>query len=195
MTTHVRAASEDLVDLGQALRKKDLNTASFLLDSGEKGKAPSSLRQASRKALLLADGFLISANSGSLGREITVATLCTTSTSFIATQTRRSWAWGAELHASQQGEFRSADERRLGGERRSCGARLGADSRKRTPSSSARERGDRAQGGGEVRGGAGMRSLGETRSLAWRARLLPFRSLPLFVERRRALDLLAAVRH
>ena len=57
----VRAASEDLVDLGQALRKKDLNTASFLLDSGEKGKAPSSLRQASRKALLLADGLLISA--------------------------------------------------------------------------------------------------------------------------------------
>ena len=70
---NVRAASEDLVDLGQALRKKDLNTASFLLDSGEKGKAPSSLRQASRKALLLADGLLISANSGSLGREILVA--------------------------------------------------------------------------------------------------------------------------
>ena len=69
----MRAASEDLVDLGQALRKKDLNTASFLLDSGEKGKAPSSLRQASRKALLLADGLLISANSGSLGREILVA--------------------------------------------------------------------------------------------------------------------------
>ena len=69
----VRAASEDLVDLGQACRKKDLNTASFLLDSGEKGKAPSSLRQASRKALLLADGLLISANSGSLGREILVA--------------------------------------------------------------------------------------------------------------------------
>ena len=69
----VRAASEDLVDLGQALRKKDLNTASFLLDSGEKGKAPSSLRQASRKALLLADGLLISANSGSLGREVLVA--------------------------------------------------------------------------------------------------------------------------
>ena len=69
----VRAASEDLADLGQALRKKDLNTASFLLDGGEKGKAPSSLRQASRKALLLADGLLISANSGSLGREILVA--------------------------------------------------------------------------------------------------------------------------
>ncbi|CAH0375609.1 unnamed protein product [Pelagomonas calceolata] len=69
----VRAASEDLADLGQALRKKDLNTASFLLDSGEKGKAPSSLRQASRKALLLADGLLISANSGSLGREVLVA--------------------------------------------------------------------------------------------------------------------------
>ena len=63
----------DLVDLGQALRKKDLNTASFLLDSGEKGKAPSSPRQASRKALLLADGLLISANSGSRGREVLVA--------------------------------------------------------------------------------------------------------------------------
>ena len=72
----VMAAAEDLADLaelGRALKQRDLAAAALLLDNGEKVKAPSALRSASRKALLLADGLLISANSGGLGREILVA--------------------------------------------------------------------------------------------------------------------------
>ena len=69
----VMAAAEDLAELGRALKQRDLAVAALLLDNGEKVKAPSALRSASRKALLLADGLLISANSGGLGREILVA--------------------------------------------------------------------------------------------------------------------------
>jgi len=69
----VAAGAEDFVALGSALKKKDLSAVGFLLDAGDKGRSPGAARSAARRALLLADGLLISANSGSLGREILVA--------------------------------------------------------------------------------------------------------------------------
>ena len=69
----VRAGAEDFRQIGGLLRKGKLETVALLLDAGAKGQAPAPTRAAGRSALLLADALLVSAASGSLGREILVA--------------------------------------------------------------------------------------------------------------------------
>ena len=69
----VRAGAEDFREIGGLLRKGKLERVALLLDAGAKGQAPAPTRAAGRSALLLADALLVSAASGSLGREILVA--------------------------------------------------------------------------------------------------------------------------
>ena len=72
----VLAGAQDFAEIGLRLRRgkpQDLDAVALLLDPGAQGRAPAPTRAAGRQALLLADALLISANSGSLGREILVA--------------------------------------------------------------------------------------------------------------------------